>query len=125
MKTNIKATNIVITPETQEYLDKKLQMIERIASAKNLFCEVELGKTTNHHNQGDIMRAEINCTMDGKYFRSVSEQDSLHAAIDLAKDEILEEIKAFKTKRTTLVRRGGAMMKNIIKGIYNPFKKSR
>lgn len=125
MKTNIKATNIVISGETSAYLDKKLAVVDKIARDKQVFCEIELGRTTNHHTGGDIFRAEFNCHIQGKDFRAVSETDSLHAAIDEAKDELVSSIKSHKSKQQTLLRRGGATIKNIIKGIYNPFKKSK
>ncbi len=125
MKTNIKATNIVIAPETSDYLDKKLVALEKIVNDDQMFCEIELGRTTNHHTGGDIFRAEINCNTKGKDFRAVSETNSLHASIDEVKDEIMAAMKSHKTKRQTLLRRGGATIKNIIKGFYNPFRKSR
>jgi len=125
MKTTIKATNISISPETSDYLEKKLSAIEKIISHGELFCEIELGRTTQHHTAGDIFRAEINCNLNGKDFRAVSEKESLNAAIDDVKDEVVREIKSHKSKQQTLLRRGGAKIKNMIKGFYNPFRKSR
>jgi ribosomal subunit interface protein len=123
MKTNIKATNINIVPETSEYLDKKMAMIEKIANDENMFCQIELGRISNHHTTGDIFRAEINCHSKGRDFRAVAEKESLHSAIDFVKDDMLREIKSDKSRRQTLLRRGGAKIKNMLKGIY-PFKKS-
>lgn len=129
MKINIKATNIHLTGETSDYLQKKLDMLDRIIdpSDTSIFCEVEVGKTTNHHKTGDVFKAEINLTKDGKFFRAVAEESSLHAAIDEAKDQILSELKHYKSKRTTLIRRGGATVKNIIKGVgsYRPWRRRR
>ncbi len=124
MKTNIKATNISITPETTEYLEKKLAMIDNIANDSEMFCQIELGKISNHHATGEVFRAEINCNSKGRDFRAVSEKESLNSAIDSVKDELLREIKSDKSRRKTLLRRGGARIKNMIKGIY-PFRKSR
>ncbi len=124
MKTNIKATNINLAPETSEYLDKKIAMVEKIANDENMFCQIELGRVSNHHNTGDVFRAEITCHSKGRDFRAVSEKESLNSAIDFMKDEIIREIKSDKSRRQTLLRRGGAKIKNMIKGIY-PFRKSR
>lgn len=119
MKTNIKTTNLVLTPDIKDYLDKKLEDIERIIDRDNtsVSCQVELGRTTYHHQSGDIFRAEINLHKDGKYFRAVSEQDSIMAALDEVKDEILRELKSFSSKQQTMMRRGGAMIKNMMRGI--------
>lgn len=124
MKTNIKATNITIPSETSEYLDKKLAVVEKIVNDENMFCQVELGRISNHHTTGDVFRAEINCHSMGRDFRAVAEKESLHSAIDSVKDEIVREIKTDKSRRQTMIRRGGAKIKNMIKGIY-PFRKSR
>ena len=80
-------------------------------------CQVELSKTTNHHKAGDIFRAEINLQKDGKQFRAVSEQETIMSAMDEAKDEILRELKSYKSKQMTMMRRGGAAIKDMVKGI--------
>lgn len=127
MKINIKSTNIHLTPEISDYLQKKVNMLDRMidASDTSIFCDVEVGKTTNHHKSGDVFRTEINLTKDGKFFRAVAEEGTLYASIDEAKDEILEELKHHKSKRITLIRRGGATVKNILKGIgnYRPWRR--
>jgi ribosomal subunit interface protein len=129
MKINIKATNIHLTPEISDYLQKKLDMLDRMIdpSDTSVFCEVEVGKTTNHHKTGDVFRTEINLTKDGKLFRAVSEESTVNASIDEAKDEILGELKHHKSKRVTLMRRGGAQIKNLIKGVgsYRPWRRRR
>lgn len=132
MKINIKATNIHLTPEISDYLQKKLDMLDRMIDSNDtsVFCEVEVGKTTNHHKTGDVFRTEINLTRDGKFFRAVSEESTINASIDEAKDEILSELKNYKSKRMTLMRRGGAQIKNLIKGVgrvgsYRPWRRRR
>lgn len=129
MKINIKSTNIHLNSETSDYLQKKLDMLDRLIDPNDtsVFCEVEVGKSTNHHKNGDIFRTEINLTKDGKFFRAVAEDTTLNASIDEAKDQILGELKNYKSKRTTLLRRGGATVKNLIKGVggYRPWRRRR
>ena len=116
---HIKTTNLTLTPEIKDYLDKKMEALERLIDPNDtsVSCQVELGRTTNHHKSGDIFRTEINLRVDGKQFRAVSEVDTLFASMDEAKDEIIQEFKSYKSKQTTLMRRGGAAIKNMIKGI--------
>ena len=127
MKINTKVTNFQLTDDVSAYLVKKIGTFEKLIDEKKTeaFCEIEIGKSTNHHKSGDIFRAEINLRAGGKYFRAVSERDSINVAIDEVKDEITAELKSYKNKRATLLRRGGAKIKNLIKGFYNPFRKSR
>ena len=119
MNIHIKNTNLVLTPDLKNYLDKKMESLDKLIdpSDTSVSCNVELSKTTNHHKAGDIFRTEINLRKDGKQFRAVSEQDTLMASMDEAKDQIVEEFKSFKSKQTTLLRRGGAAIKNMIKGV--------
>lgn len=119
MNIHIKTTNLTLTPEIKEYFDKKMEGLDRLIDPNDtsVSCQVELGKISNHHKSGDIYRAEINFMRDGKQFRAVSEQETLMAAMDEAKDEIIREFKGFKSKQTTMMRRGGAAIKNMMKGI--------
>ncbi|MSR73027.1 hypothetical protein EXS61_00240 [Candidatus Parcubacteria bacterium] len=124
MKINTKAKNITISAETSDYLIKKLATLDKIVNDDEMLCEVELGRESMHHANGDVFRAEINCSSKGKNYFTVATEQSLHGAIDIMKDELLREIKSYKSRQKTLLRRGGAKIKNILKGLY-PFKKSR
>jgi ribosomal subunit interface protein len=119
MNIHIKTTNLTLTPDIESYLDKKMESMEKIIDPNDtsIYCQVELAKTTNHHKSGDIYKAEFNFRKGGEQFRAVSEQETLMAAIDLAKDELVRELKSHHSKEMTMVRRGGAAVKNLIKGI--------
>ncbi len=113
-----------ITPDIKDYLYKKLDHITKYLDPKDesVLCEVELGKTTNHHKAGEVFRTEINLHIAGKNLRAVSEMDELFASIDIAKDEMARELQSNKDKQIGLMRRGGAKIKNLIKGIFNSEK---
>ncbi len=121
MNIQIKTTNLTLTPDIESYLDKKMDSMEKIIDPNDtsIYCQVELAKTTNHHKSGDIYRAEINIRKNGEQFRAVSEQESLMAAIDMVKDELTRELKTHHSKQMTMMRRGGAVVKNLMKGIGN------
>lgn len=117
MRINTKATNIEITPAIADYVEKKFSAFDRFASSENSRCDVEVGKTTQHHRSGDVFRAEVNLHIEGKSFYAVSEKDDLYAAIDVVKDEIIRQVTSEKDKSHTLYRRGALHVKNILKGI--------
>lgn len=121
MKINEKGKNMPITGEIKSYLFKKLAHIEKFLDPadESVLCEVELGKESNHHKNGDVFRTEINLHMAGKNLRAVSEMDELFASIDIAKDEIIREIQSNKDKKISLIKRGGAKIKNLIKGVFS------
>ncbi len=121
MKINEKGTNMVMTGEIKDYLYKKLAHLEKFIDSADgsVLCEVELGKISQHHKNGDVFRTEINLHIAGKNLRVESEMDDLFASIDIAKDEMVRELQSNKDKKVSLLRRGGVKVKNILKGIFN------
>ena len=119
MKTNIKATNITLTSELRDYIDKKLAGVEKFLDPNDtsIMCDVEVARTTSHHKTGEIFRAEFHIHIAGKYFTAVSEKDNINAALDEVKDEIIHSLKSYKTKKDTLFKRGSAKIKSILKGL--------
>jgi putative sigma-54 modulation protein len=118
---NIKITskNFDLTPAIDDYINKKVTTLEKFIDAnEGILCEVEIGRTTNHHKSGDIFRAEVNITSPGnKQIYAVAEEADLYAAIDIVRDEAEREIVSVKNKRNTLFRRGSARVKNLLKRI--------
>lgn len=114
----VKATNIDLTDAISAYIDKCVSAFEKYVDPDDtsISADVEIGKTTNHHNTGQIFRAEVNFFVGGKSFRSVSEKEDLYAALDEIKDEMSRKLRNDKNKQRTLVKRGGAVIKNLLKG---------
>jgi len=121
MKINEKGTNMEINQEIKDYLYKKLAHIDKFLNPadESVMCEVELGKISNHHNKGDVYKTEINLHIAGKNLRAEAEMDDIFASIDIAKDEMVRELQSNKDKKVSMMRRGGAKIKNLIKGIFN------
>jgi putative sigma-54 modulation protein len=116
MNIKIRAKNFEITPAIDEYVNRKISTLEKFLDVKdNILCEVEIGRTTRHHNSGDIFRAEVNIVEPGnKQIFAVAEEADLYTAIDIVRDEAEREIVSKKTKRTTLFRKGGAAIKRLL-----------
>lgn len=123
MNTNLKTSNITATQAISDYLDKRLKKINKIVGNDSVNCFVELAKTTDHHNKGDIFRAELHIVGPGRDLYASSEKEDLYVAIDDASDEALRILKSEKKKSASLMRRGGAKVKAMIKGLW-PWKQS-
>lgn len=123
MKINIKATNIELTSAINDYVNKRLQALEKFTKDKEIIAYVEVGKTTKHHKEGEIFKAEFNLEISGVKFYSVSEKEDLYEAIDDAKEEVVHQIKNDKKRKQTLYKRGASSVKKMLKGISdrNPF----
>ncbi|HSE56591.1 MAG TPA: ribosome-associated translation inhibitor RaiA [Candidatus Paceibacterota bacterium] len=122
MHITFKSTNIELTPTLRDYTEKKLQVLEKFSKG-NGQAAVELEKTTNHHKQGDIFRAEANVTLGtGAQYRAVSEKEDLYEAIDDMKDELVRELTAGKGKERALWKRGALAVKGMMRGSYEVIK---
>jgi putative sigma-54 modulation protein len=119
MKINIKATGITLTPSISEYIEKKINMLDKFFREEETLINIEVGRTTKHHKSGEIFRAEIRITAVGQEYYAVSETEDLYAAIDEVKDNIVQELTSRKRKTVHLFRRGGAQIKNLMKGIID------
>lgn len=123
MKTNIKATAIELTPAITDYIKTKISHLDRLTNYhEEARADVEVGKITNHHKNGEIMFAEINVRLDGKLFRQVVNEADLYAAIDQSKDKIESDISSYLKKKNRLFRRGGRAIKNFVKGFYSSWR---
>ena len=109
MEIIFKSKNFSLTPSTQDYVEKKIESLKKFLKKFNqeiMKAEVELGRTTYHHKSGDVFRAEINLSIDGKLIRAEAERDDIFVAIDEVRDDLEQEIRKLKTKRNTIFIRG-------------------
>ena len=118
MKIKITTTNIELTHTIESYVEEKMRSVEKFAiphKSEDPIMEGEIGKTTNHHNSGDVFRAEVNMRVRGKYFRATSEKSDLYAAIDDVRNELVRELSSHKDKARTLFRKGAGIIKNMLR----------
>ncbi len=116
----IKGTNMELTQAISNYATKKVSQLEKFVSADDTSAavDIEVGKTTAHHHAGDVFRAEFNLFVGGKQYNAVSQKEDLYAALDDVKDEIARELSKTKTRTRDLARRGGAMVKDMVRGFF-------
>ena len=119
MNIRVKATNLSLNPAISSYLEKRLAKIGKLMSRDpSVVCDVELSRTTDHHQKGDVFRAEIHIVGRGLDAYAASLNEDLHLAICDVRDEIVKEIRGGKKKRRSLIRRSGARVKAMVKGLW-------
>ncbi len=110
MKINIMATNMDLTAAIKEYFTDKIESLTKYhVDIIEVDAEVEL--TTNHHNKGDIYRAELNIDVPGKLIRVDKTADDLYKAIDKVKDHAGPMLRDYKEKMRDQHRRKAAQSK--------------
>ncbi|MFZ2523042.1 MAG: ribosome-associated translation inhibitor RaiA [Minisyncoccia bacterium] len=120
MNIKIRSKDYELTPAIEEYINKKLGSLDKFFGGDNVLCEVEIGKSTEHHKSGDIFSAEVNISQPGsRQFYAKSEQSDLYSAVDMVRDDAEREIVSEKNKKETIFRKGALKLKNIIKGLTN------
>ncbi|MEX0933822.1 MAG: ribosome-associated translation inhibitor RaiA [Candidatus Paceibacterota bacterium] len=116
-----KTTQIEMTPSLEEYINKKMGLLKKHLSffaeqTHDLFLDIEIARDTNHHKHGEVFSAEINFTAGKILLRAKAKAEDLYTAIDEAKDDLERELRNYANKRKTLWRKGGARIKNLIRG---------
>lgn len=110
-----KATNTELVEELQDLMDRKLRSLEKfINDETDLNCEVEFEKVTAQQT-GDVHRVEVNFYKDGELFRAEATEDSFEKAIDEVRDELDKEMRRAGKKQSTLIRRGGRAIKDMLR----------
>lgn len=115
---NIKATNMELTRDISDYLDKRLLSVEKLIDKNDTSAifEIEIERITSHHT-GDVFRAEINLSIAGGHLRSEAREQTILNAIDKSRNDVLTELRKTKGKRLRLLRKGGTALKNFMNSI--------
>ena len=100
MRLIIKATNLELTAELKDYLQKKMDMLDKyLGRLKVINAHLEISKTTNHHLKGEIYSAEVNLSLGSDLLRVKKTEKDLFKAIDKVKDHLEMVIKKYKDKK--------------------------
>ncbi|MBI2048316.1 MAG: ribosome-associated translation inhibitor RaiA [Parcubacteria group bacterium] len=112
MQIQIKTTNYTLSDEVRTYLEKRLAGFEKFLdeSAAEALCNVEL-EHEHAQQHGRVFRAEVNLNAHGEFYRAEDTGESMNAAIDGVHDEIARRLRRGKNKHMSMIRRGGAQIK--------------
>ena len=117
LKINIKARDLELIPELRTHIEDKIAGVQKVMSeskSHEILTDVEVSKKT-HHKKGDVFRAEINMSLEGKLFRAKSTEFDIKVAVDDAVQELTRQVRKSKEKRIDLFRQGGKKIKRLLK----------
>jgi putative sigma-54 modulation protein len=99
MKYNLKATKVKLTPEIKEYIQKKMDMLDKYLGAiKPIECKVNLGLEVGGQHSGDIYKTEINLSLPNVVLVIEKVEKDLFKSIDKVKDHLARSIVKHKEK---------------------------
>ena len=113
----ITGVHMEVTEAIRAYALDKMKTLEKYISKDDTSAKlaVELSKTTNHHQHGDIFQAEAQLHIRGKETTLKTTEDDLYKAIDVLKDMLARELTTHKDKERSLFRRGAHKIKSLFK----------
>ncbi|MDP3989313.1 MAG: ribosome-associated translation inhibitor RaiA [bacterium] len=120
MRYNLQGTHIELTPAITEYVAKRMRSLHKVLdmSDSSIYADVEIGRTTNHHNNGDLFRAEIQLYLAGGNLRAVVVKDDLYAAIDEVRTIMMRDVRRHYERRIKRARDGARRFKRQIREAY-------
>ncbi len=100
MQVKIKATKIDLTPKLKDYVQEKMDMLEKyLGKVAVQNCDVEIEMTGGNQSAGKIYRAEVNLGVPGKLLRVEKTEKDIFKAIDKVKDHLARSIRRYKLKK--------------------------
>jgi len=119
MNINIKATNISLDDPLRVWVDEKFIELKKLLDPfktdegkkelTQLF--VEIGRISNHHNKGEVYRAEAQIQLPKKLLRVENVNVDLRTAIIETRDELARKIKKYRGKRVDRARKWARLAK--------------
>lgn len=113
MNITFKTHNLELTPEIRSYAEEKASAVRKVLGhydENDIDCDIVLSRDDKHAT-GLVYRADISAIAGGEKIHAVGHGESVTAAIDLAKDDLVRRAAHDKSKRLTLLRRGRAKVK--------------
>lgn len=122
MQIILKASGIEHTNALDTYVTKKLGELDKILDPndESIKARVEIAKETHHHKTGaEVYNAQVSLRAWKKMFKVNSTDDqSLYAAIDAMKDQIVRDTKEFKARMKAMTKKGDVAMKKSVKANF-------
>ncbi len=117
MNITIKAPNHELSLSMRELIEQKFSALDKLmahaADNATLSCEIE--ESIAVERAGAKYRAEGNLSVNGKLFRATATGETLEGAVDRVRDDLARELQSAQGKHKSLVRRGGAAIKRMLR----------
>lgn len=112
---NFKVTNAEVSDQLKNIAEHKLSSLDKYIGDNPAICDLEFERITNHHQQGDIFRAEINLEVKGKFFRAEATAENFEKAIDDARLDLEHALQSDRGKREAVWKRGAQRVKQMMR----------
>ncbi len=94
---NIKKTQVDLSDHEKSVIEEKVSGLAKYFD-NIIAADVEVGLTSQHHNKGNIYRAEVNLSVPNKIIRAEAETESIEKSMNVVKDILKRELVEYKEK---------------------------
>ncbi len=110
-----KGIGLEVTDALSSYVEKRMSPIFNKYDILDNQIYIEIGKSTNHHKNGDIYFVEARFRTNKKSIFARSKKTDVYEAIDHLYHEVYTQLEGSKGKAFTLFKRGAQKIKNILR----------
>lgn len=97
MTINISYKHIEPSEAIRAHVEEKMQSLEKYDDRISM-VDVEVGKTTQHHQKGQVFFCRANVECGGSFVRMEREAEDLYKAIDKVRDHLREALSQNKER---------------------------
>ncbi len=115
MKITIQPNNFELTNTIQDFVFSKFGLLTKIIHGEHAECHITLGRTNNHHKQGDVYKVSVRVKNGKDVFQIEEVHEDLYAGIDIAKDTMERTLVSGSQKRRSIFRRAASRFKQLLK----------
>lgn len=115
MKINIQPNNFEVTETIRDFVFTKFGLLTKVVHGENAECLITLGRTTNHHKQGEVYKVSVRVKNGTNIFQIEEVNEDLYAGIDIAKDTIERAIVTGSQKKRSIFRKAAAKFKQLLR----------
>lgn len=119
MNYNLKGTEVSITPELRDYVERRLAAHVDKFLSRDSTAHVDVELQYEAVRDGGRYRAEFTVSAGGELYRAQEWGTAMHEAIDLALSRLTGELARNKKKRLHVLRRGSMRVKEFLRGWRN------
>lgn len=127
-KININTNDYELTGEIKSLIHNKVNSFEKflpVSKEEEVLADIILAKTTNHHINGDIYKAEFSLKYKKEIKRGEEVSDNMIFSIEKASEEIIRQIKETKNKKVDLFRSGSKKVKEWLRSRTKSYPNSK
>ncbi len=110
-----KRNGLAATEASEAIVEQKYHSLSKYWSESAVVrCEIEFEKV-GAKQSGMIHRVEANLMVDGTLYRAEATEETFEKAVDEVRNELDKELRRSKKRGETLFRKGGRMLKSLLR----------